>query len=218
MTCQVMHSAGCLIHQLLSYVWQNYLSNERKSISCCLVGLEILFLKMASELFFFSPRLLSRYACPELGFNKILLPLVAHSCLQLANWTACRGHIVGHVKNIGHNVDNPTTRVYATPLAQPWHNDSVRCVYKPGVCHAACQRHCRYKARASSSVTGARILLLQADIVALLCLKQAKEGGLSSWSSSISVHNQVLLHGRSVHLFDVHLKAFAFTSHCLIDD
>lgn len=36
-----------------------------------------------------------------------------------------RGHVVGHVKNIGHNVDNPTTRVYATPLAQPWHNDSV---------------------------------------------------------------------------------------------
>ena len=37
----------------------------------------------------------------------------------------CRGHIVGHVCNIGHDVNRPITRVYATPLAQPWHNDSV---------------------------------------------------------------------------------------------
>lgn len=70
-----------------------------------------------------------------------------------------KGHIVGHVKNIGHNVDNPITRVYATPLAQPWHNDS-------------------------------------ADVVALLCLKQAKEGGHSGWASSVSIHNEMLRHGR----------------------
>ena len=36
-----------------------------------------------------------------------------------------RAHIVGHVKDIGHSVDRPITRVYATPLSQPWHNDSV---------------------------------------------------------------------------------------------
>jgi hypothetical protein len=31
-----------------------------------------------------------------------------------------------------------------------------------------------------------------ADIVTLLCLKNARAGGLSSWSSSISVHNEIL--------------------------
>ena len=36
-----------------------------------------------------------------------------------------KGHIVGHVKNIGHDIHRPITRVYATPLPQPWHNDSV---------------------------------------------------------------------------------------------
>lgn len=34
-----------------------------------------------------------------------------------------KGHIVGHVKNIGHDVRNPITRIYATTLAQPWHMD-----------------------------------------------------------------------------------------------
>ncbi|WIA23850.1 hypothetical protein OEZ85_013508 [Tetradesmus obliquus] len=31
-----------------------------------------------------------------------------------------------------------------------------------------------------------------ADIVTLLCLRNAKSGGLSSWSSSVSVHNEIL--------------------------
>lgn len=30
------------------------------------------------------------------------------------------------------------------------------------------------------------------DIVTLLCLRNARSGGLSSWSSSISVHNEIL--------------------------
>ena len=30
------------------------------------------------------------------------------------------------------------------------------------------------------------------DLVALLCLKNARSGGLSSWSSSVSVHNEIL--------------------------
>lgn len=37
-----------------------------------------------------------------------------------------------------------------------------------------------------------------ADIVALLSLRLAKEGGLSSWSSSVSVHNELLKLGRKV--------------------
>lgn len=31
-----------------------------------------------------------------------------------------------------------------------------------------------------------------ADIVTLLCLKNARSGGLSSWSSSVTVHNEIL--------------------------
>jgi len=31
-----------------------------------------------------------------------------------------------------------------------------------------------------------------ADIVTLLCLKNAKEGGHSSWASSITVYNEIL--------------------------
>eukprot|EP00884_Botryococcus_braunii_P013847 jgi/Botrbrau1/22463/Bobra.0091s0065.1 len=34
------------------------------------------------------------------------------------------------------------------------------------------------------------------DVVGLLCLKQAKEGGLSSWASSITAHNEILRRGR----------------------
>ena len=54
---------------------------------------------------------------------------------------------------------NPTTRVYATPLAQPMHTDS-------------------------------------SDMVALLSLRVSKSGGLSSWSSSMSIHNELLRMGR----------------------
>lgn len=66
-------------------------------------------------------------------------------------------------RNIGHDVNEPLTRVYATPLAQPIHTDS-------------------------------------ADMVALLSLRLSKEGGLSSWSSSVSVHNELLRLGRKVSL------------------
>eukprot|EP00879_Flechtneria_rotunda_P008142 GHRR01008527.1.p1 GENE.GHRR01008527.1~~GHRR01008527.1.p1 ORF type:complete len:362 (+),score=138.84 GHRR01008527.1:379-1464(+) len=66
-----------------------------------------------------------------------------------------KGHLIGHIKDIGHDPTNPVTRLYATKAAQPFHNDS-------------------------------------ADIVGLLCLTNARSGGLSSWSSSISVHNEIL--------------------------
>jgi hypothetical protein len=34
-----------------------------------------------------------------------------------------KGHLVGHIKDIGHDPANPLTRLYATNAAQPWHND-----------------------------------------------------------------------------------------------
>ena len=37
-----------------------------------------------------------------------------------------------------------------------------------------------------------------ADMVALLSLRLSKEGGLSSWASSVSVHNELLRLGRKV--------------------
>jgi len=66
-----------------------------------------------------------------------------------------KGHLVGHIKDIGHDPDKPDTRLYATAAPQPYHNDA-------------------------------------ADLVALLCLHNAKEGGTSHWSSSISVHNAIV--------------------------
>jgi hypothetical protein len=66
-----------------------------------------------------------------------------------------KGHLIGHIKDIGHDPSHPDTRLYATSAAQPWHNDA-------------------------------------ADLVSLLCLRNAAEGGLSSWASSVSVYNAVL--------------------------
>ena len=75
----------------------------------------------------------------------------------------CRAHpgfaCPGAARNIDHDVQEANTRVYATPLAQPYHTDS-------------------------------------ADAVGLLCLRRALQGGLSSWASSISVHNELLRRGR----------------------
>ena len=53
-----------------------------------------------------------------------------------------KGHILGHVKDLGRSIDDPTARIYQTTHRQTRHTDS-------------------------------------ADIVALLCLKTAKAGGLS---------------------------------------
>mmetsp|Transcript_16210 Transcript_16210/g.48565 ORF Transcript_16210/g.48565 Transcript_16210/m.48565 type:complete len:391 (-) Transcript_16210:635-1807(-) len=66
-----------------------------------------------------------------------------------------KGHLIGHIKDIGHDPSLPTTRLYATTAAQPFHNDS-------------------------------------SDIVGLLCLKNAREGGESSWASSVAVHNEIV--------------------------
>ena len=66
-----------------------------------------------------------------------------------------KGHILGHVKDLGRSIDDPTARIYQTTHRQTFHTDS-------------------------------------ADIVALLCLKTAKAGGLSRIVSSIFLHNEML--------------------------
>ncbi|GAQ87252.1 hypothetical protein KFL_003410090 [Klebsormidium nitens] len=66
-----------------------------------------------------------------------------------------KGHLIGHVKDLGTDPTNIVNRVYTHHGPQPWHCDS-------------------------------------ADLVGLLCLQVAKEGGLSSWASSHTVYNELL--------------------------
>jgi Taurine catabolism dioxygenase TauD, TfdA family len=65
-----------------------------------------------------------------------------------------KGHILGHVKDLGRSIADPTARIYQTTHRQTFHTDS-------------------------------------ADIVALLCLKTAKAGGLSRIVSSMFLHNEM---------------------------
>ncbi len=65
-----------------------------------------------------------------------------------------KGHILGHVKDLGRSVEDPTARIYQTTHKQTFHTDS-------------------------------------ADIVALLCLKTAKAGGLSRIVSSMFLYNEM---------------------------
>ena len=39
--------------------------------------------------------------------------------------TNAAGHLIGHVADTGADPADPTTRLYATAAAQPWHNDSA---------------------------------------------------------------------------------------------
>jgi hypothetical protein len=66
-----------------------------------------------------------------------------------------KGHILGHVKDIGADYAQPTARGYQTAARLPYHTDS-------------------------------------SDIVALLCLKPSKSGGLSSIASSAAIYNEML--------------------------
>lgn len=34
-----------------------------------------------------------------------------------------KGHMIGHIKDIGGDPSDPNTRLYTTHAAQPWHND-----------------------------------------------------------------------------------------------
>ena len=66
-----------------------------------------------------------------------------------------KGHILGHVKDLGRKVDDPSARIYQTTHRQTFHTDSV-------------------------------------DIVALLCLKTAKAGGLSRIVSSMLLYAEMV--------------------------
>ncbi len=65
-----------------------------------------------------------------------------------------KGHLLGHVRDLGLSSKDPNVRIYQTTERQNFHTDSC-------------------------------------DIVALLCLKTAKSGGLSSLTSSMSVYNEM---------------------------
>ena len=62
------------------------------------------------------------------------------------------GHILGHVRNIGADPEDPNTRIYQTNARQTFHTDS-------------------------------------ADVVGLLCLREAKEGGDSLLVSAETIYN-----------------------------
>ena len=63
-----------------------------------------------------------------------------------------KGHVLGHVRDLGLSSKDAKVRIYQTTERQNFHTDSC-------------------------------------DIVALLCLKTAKSGGLSSLTSSMSIYN-----------------------------
>jgi hypothetical protein len=65
-----------------------------------------------------------------------------------------KGHILGHVKDLGRSINDPNARIYQTTHKQTFHTDS-------------------------------------ADIVALLCLRTAKRGGLSRIVSSMFLYNEM---------------------------
>ena len=65
------------------------------------------------------------------------------------------GHILGHVRDLGADPNDPNSRIYQTSARQTFHTDS-------------------------------------ADVVALLCLREAKEGGDSLLVSVESVYNRML--------------------------
>ena len=82
-----------------------------------------------------------------------------------------KGHILGHVKDLGRSFDDPSARIYQTTHRQTFHTDSV-------------------------------------DIVALLCLKTAKTGGLSRIVSSTLLYAEMAR--RRPDLAAVLFEPFAF--------
>ena len=65
------------------------------------------------------------------------------------------GHILGHVRDVGRDADDPNARIYQTSARQSFHTDS-------------------------------------ADVVGLLCIREAKEGGRSLLVSALSIYNRML--------------------------
>jgi len=66
-----------------------------------------------------------------------------------------KGHLLGHIRDIGLDPTNPNHRIYATSARQQFHTDSC-------------------------------------DVVGLLCLRPAFEGGRSSIASSVTIYNEML--------------------------
>ena len=65
-----------------------------------------------------------------------------------------KGHVLGHVRDLGLDAQDPNVRIYQTSARQTFHTDSC-------------------------------------DIVALLCLKTARSGGLSALVSSTTIFNEM---------------------------
>ncbi|WP_164658559.1 TauD/TfdA family dioxygenase [Tropicibacter sp. Alg240-R139] len=65
-----------------------------------------------------------------------------------------QGHILGHVRDVGRDPNDPTARIYQTSARQSFHTDS-------------------------------------ADVVGLLCLRDAKEGGDSLLVSAETIYNRM---------------------------
>jgi hypothetical protein len=65
-----------------------------------------------------------------------------------------KGHVLGHVRDLGLDAQDPNVRIYQTNARQTFHTDSC-------------------------------------DIVALLCLKTARSGGLSALVSSTTIFNEM---------------------------
>jgi TfdA family taurine catabolism dioxygenase TauD len=66
-----------------------------------------------------------------------------------------KGHVLGHVRDLGYDHRDPNVRIYQTTERQYFHTDSC-------------------------------------DLVGLLCLRQARSGGLSAIISSVTVFNEML--------------------------
>lgn len=75
-------------------------------------------------------------------------------------------------QDLGVDPTNFANRVYLTRAAQPCTCGTVLTLYESHLCIAG---H-----------------VDTADVVALVCLQTAKEGGLSSWASSVSIYNTML--------------------------
>jgi len=65
------------------------------------------------------------------------------------------GHILGHVRDVGADANNPNTRIYQTAERQTFHTDS-------------------------------------SDVVGLLCIREAMEGGKSLLVSTTTIYNEML--------------------------
>lgn len=81
-----------------------------------------------------------------------------------------KGHVLGHVQDLGLDAQDPNVRIYQTNARQTFHTDSC-------------------------------------DVVALLCLKAARSGGLSALVSSTTIFNE--MHRRRPDLLALLLEPIA---------